>query len=168
MPWRMTLRSILTALLALVVLANAAPLPGATEGKRKRPRLADGRLHLVASKRGAILSGRNLAPGDRVAGAVTIRNTGALAGSFSLTANVRGSRRMADDLVLTVREQRRRGVKVVYSGRLAKFRLAKLGVIRPGQARRFRFAVVFSASAPNSLQGQRASASFTWRADQRS
>jgi hypothetical protein len=162
----MSLRSVLPALLALVVLAHAAPLPGATEGDQ--PRLARGRLHLTASKRGAILSGRNLAPGDRAAGAVTIRNAGTLAGSFTLRARVRGSRPIADNLVLTVREQRRRALTVVYSGRLSRFRTVRLGVIRPGQARRFRFAVVFRASAPNSLQGRRASASFTWRAVQRS
>jgi hypothetical protein len=89
----MNLRFVLPALLALVVLAHAAPLPGATEGDQPRLARGRGRLHLTASKRGAI---------------------------------------------------------------------------RPGRARRFRFAVVFRASAPNSLQGRRASASFAWRAVQRS
>jgi hypothetical protein len=162
----MTVRAALPPLLVVLAVASAAPLWGANE--RQRPGLARGGLHLVASKRGAILSGRNLAPGDRVTGAVTIANRGALPGSFTLSGKVRGSRSMAANLVLTVRERRRRGLRVVYSGALARFRRVKLGTIRPGQARRFRFTVSFRTSAPNALQGRRATASFTWRAVQRS
>jgi hypothetical protein len=164
----MTLRAVLPPLLVSLVVASAAPLWGANERERQRPVLARGGLHLVASKRGAILSGRNLAPGDRVTGAVTIANRGALPGSFTLDAKVRGSRSMAGNLALTVRERRRRGLRVVYSGTLARFRGVKLGTIRRGQARRFRFTVAFRTSAPNALQGRRATASFTWRAVQRS
>jgi hypothetical protein len=165
-PGRMALRSLLTPLLILALLASAAPLLGATGAERKRPRISHGRLQLVASKRGAILAGRNLAPGDRVAGSVTIRNTGKLSGSFRLRGAVRGSRPLATHLFLTVRERTRRTTRPVYSGTLARFRGVRLGTIRRGQARRFRFAVRFDPRAPNSLQGKRTSASFTWRAVQ--
>ena len=160
----MALRSLVTPLLVLVLLASAAPLLGATDGGRKRPQAGHGRLQLVASRRGEIIRGRNLAPGDRVACALTIRNTGKVAGSLTLRAKVRGSRAMAAHLFLTVREQRRRGLKTVYSGSLARFRTSRLGTIRLGRARRFRFTVRFDPRAPNSLQGKRASAAFTWRA----
>jgi hypothetical protein len=137
----MTLRAVLPLLLVVLVVASAAPLWSANDRRRQRPGLARGGLHLVASKRGAILSGRNLAPGDRVTGAVTIANRGTLPGSFTLSGKVRGSRPMAANLVLT---------------------------IRPRQARRFRLIVSFRGSAPNALQGRRVTASFTWRAVQRS
>lgn len=162
----MALRSILTPLLVLIVLVAAAPLLGATDGEPKRPRPGHGRLHLVSSKRGAILTGRNLAPGDRVAGSVTITTRGALAGSFALRARVRGSTRLAEHLVLTVRERKRRGSRVVYSGSLARLRAVSLGRIGPRGARTFRFSVWFRSSAPNSLQGRRTTANFTWTAVQ--
>ena len=164
----MALPSLVTPVLVLVLLASAAPLLGATDSERKGPQVGHGRLQLVASKRGAILTGRNLAPGDRVAGSLTIRNTGALVGSLTLRGKVRGSRPMAAHLLLTVREQRRRGLRIVYSGTLARFRAVRLGTIRRGRSRRFRFTVRFDPRAPNSLQGKRASAAFTWRAVQAS
>jgi hypothetical protein len=164
----MALRSILTPLFVLLVLASAAPLSGATGGDPKRPRIAHARPHLVASKRGAIVSGRNLAPGDRVAGSVTITNRGARAGSFALRGTVRASRRLAEHLVLTVRERRRGAWRVVYSGSLIRFHAVKLGVIRRGQARIFRFSVLFRSSAPNRLQRQRTTVDFTWTAVQAS
>ena len=163
---RMALRSLLTPLVVLALLASASPLLGATDGKRKRPRMTHGRLELVASKRGAILAGRNLAPGDRVAGSVTIRNTGELSGSFRLKGTVRGSRPLAAHLFLTVRERTRRTTRPVCSGTLARFRGVRLGTIRRGQTRSFRFAVRFDPHASNLLQGKRTSASFTWRAVQ--
>jgi hypothetical protein len=163
----MALRIVLTALVVLALVFTAS-LSGAVGGDLKRPRAAHGRLHLVASKRGAILSGRNLAPGDRIAGSVTIRNAGRLSGSFTLHGRLRGSRQLADYLVLTVRERKRRALRSVYSGRLAQFHAVKLGRIGPAQARTFRFSVLFRTDAPNRLQGQRATASFTWKAVQRS
>jgi hypothetical protein len=162
----MALRYLLTPLLVLVLLGSAAPLLGATDGERKRPRVAHGRLQLIASKRGAILAGRNLAPGDRVAGAVTITNRGRLAGTFRLRGKVRGSRLLAAHLFLTVRERRRGALRVVYSGTLARFRAARLGTIRRNQTRRFRFTVRFNPRAPNALQGKRTTATFTWKAVQ--
>jgi hypothetical protein len=159
----MPLRIVLTALVVLA-LASTASLSGAVGGDLKRPGPTHGRLHLVASKRGAIVSGRNLAPGDRVAGSVTIRNAGTLSGSFTLRGKLRGSRQLADYLVLTVRERKRRALRLVYAGRLSRFRAVKLGRIGPGQARTFRLSVAFRSDAPNRLQGLRTTANFTWRA----
>jgi spore coat-associated protein N len=160
----MRLRMVLTAFVVLG-LASTASLWGAVD-HMKRPGPAHGRLHLVSSKRGAILSGRNLAPGDRVDGSVTIRNTGRLAGAFTLRAKLRGSKQLADYLALSVRERTRRTTRLVYSGRLARFRTLKLGAIGPGRARTFRFSVSFRPDAPNRLQRQRSTATFIWRAVQ--
>jgi spore coat-associated protein N len=165
----MALRLALAPTLVLLALVSAAPLAGANDPGDVRPSgFAHGRLELTASKQGAILSGRNLMPGDRVSGSLTIANTGSLAGSFTLSGVVRESRRLARHLVLTVRERARGVDSVVYSGSLAGLRAVKLGVFGPGHARTFHFAVSFAAEGSDELQGLRTTADFTWTAVQAS
>ena len=166
----MALRFALAPILVLLALVSAAPLAGANEPGDVSPHgFAHGHLELTASKRGAFLSGRDLVPGDRVAGKLTIANTGTMAGSFTLSGAVRGSGRLAEHLVLTVTERSRGVDSLVYSGSLAGLRAVKLGLIGPGQARTFRFAVkLHSGRAQDGLQGLRTTASFTWTALQAS
>jgi hypothetical protein len=165
----MALRLALAPILVLLALVSAAPLAGANDAGDVRPYgFARGRLQLTASKQGAILSRRNLAPGDRVAGRLTIANTGTLAGSFTLSGRVRGNRRLAQRLRLTVRELRHGTRSLVYSGTLGGLHAVKLGRIGPGHARTFHFAVVFRSDAPDAMQGLRTTADFTWTAVQAS
>lgn len=169
----MALRLALAPISILIALLSAAPLAGANDPGEVRPYgFAHGRLVLAASKQGAILSGRDLVPGDRVSGSLTIANTGTLAGSFTLSGRVRGSRVLAEHLVLSVRERTRGVDSVVYSGTLAGLRAVKLGLIGPGEARNFRFAVAFrstgSDAADGAFQGLRTTANFTWTAVQSS
>jgi spore coat-associated protein N len=150
------------AAVVLLALACSVPLAGAGETAeltRRGPRL-------ISSKRGAILTGRRLAPGDRRSGVVTITNRGTPARSFRLTGLVRGSKQLARHLRLTVRERRRGRNPVVYSGTLAGLRVVRLGGIKAGQARTFEFSVSLNPTAPNALQGRRTSAAFTWTAIQ--
>ncbi len=169
MPLRLALAPI-TILLALV---SAAPLAGANEPGEVNPHgFAHGRLELAASKQGAILSGRDLVPGDRVAGSLTISNMGTLAGSFTLSGKVRGNALLARHLVLSVRERTHGVESLVYKGSLAGLRAVKLGVIGPSQARHFRFAVTFGSTGSNAadgaFQGLRTTAVFSWTAVQAS
>jgi hypothetical protein len=165
----MALRLALAPILVLLALVSAAPLAGANDSGDVHPYgFAHGRLHLAASKQGAILSGRNLVPGDHVSGRLTIANTGTLAGSFTLSGNVRGSKPLAKALTLTVRERSRGAESLVYSGSLAGLHAVRLGVLGPGHARTFRFSVTFRADAPEELQGRRTTAAFTWTAVQAS
>jgi hypothetical protein len=169
----MALRLALAPILVVLTLVSAAPLAGANESGEVRPHgFAHGRLELAASRQGAILSGRDLVPGDRVSGSLTIANAGTLAGSFTLSGAVRGSARLAEHLVLTVRERTHGVHSLVYSGSLAGLRAVKLGVIGPAQARTFRFAVSFRATGSHALddgfQGLRTTATFTWTAVQAS
>jgi hypothetical protein len=169
----MPLRLALAPITILVALVSAAPLAGASEPGDVRPHgFAHGRLALAASKQGAILSGHDLVPGDRVAGSLTISNMGTLAGSFTLSGTVRGSALLARSLVLSVREHTRGVESVVYAGSLAGLRAVKLGVIGPDQARHFRFAVTFrsagSHAADRAFQGLRTTAAFSWTAVQAS
>jgi hypothetical protein len=169
----MPLRLALAPILVLLALVSAAPLAGANDPGGVSPHgFAHGGLELTASKQGAILFGRDLVPGDRVAGKLTIANTGTLAGSFTLSGSVSGSARLAKHLVLRVRERTRGVDSLVYSGSLAGLRAVKLGLIGPAQARTFRFAVTFRSTGSHALdgsfQGLRTSADFTWTAVQAS
>lgn len=165
----MALRLALAPILILLALLSAAPLAGANGPGEVRPYgFAHGRLELAASKQGAILTGHGLVPGDRVTGSLTIANTGALAGSFTLSGAVHGSARLAEHLILTVRQRSHGSDSLVYTGSLAGLRAVKLGVLGAGEARTFHFAVTFRATASNSFQGLRTSADFTWTAVQAS
>ena len=159
----MTLR--IASVVLLIAFAVGAPLAGASGSAELTVR---GGPRLTSSKRGAILSGRRLAPGDRRAGVVTITNTGTRAGTFRLRGVVRGSKQLARHLRLTVRERTRGRKRVVYSGTLAGLRQVRLGRIRAGQARRFEFTVSLRVTAPNALQGLRTRTDFTWTAVQAS
>jgi hypothetical protein len=159
----MTLRiASVVLLLALAVGAPLADVSGSAELTRR------GGPRLISSKRGAILSGRRLGPGDKRSGVVTITNAGARAGTFRLRGVVRGSKQLARHLRLTVRERTRGRKRVVYSGTLAGLRLVRLGRIRAGQGRTFEFTVSLRVTAPNALQGLRTRTDFTWTAVQAS
>jgi spore coat-associated protein N len=155
--------------LLLLALVSADSLAGANgRDQLTHAGLVRGGLRLTSSKRGAILSGRRLAPGARRSGSVTITNTGTLAGSFTLSNVVHGNKRLARQLRLTVRERKRGRKRVVYSGTLAGLHAVSLGVIKAAHARTFEFSVSFRATVPNALQGRRTSADFTWTAVHRS
>jgi hypothetical protein len=156
------------ALAAVVLmLLAAAPLAGASsEAELTQARPVHGGLHLKSSKRGAILTGRRMRPGSRRSGIVTIANTGRLNGRLTLRRRLHGSKRLARQLRLIVRERRRAKTRVVYSGTLAGLHKLRLGVIGAGRSRTFSFTVSLRASAPNSLQGLRTSADFVWTAVQ--
>ena len=165
----MVLRLALAPLLILLALLSAAPLAGANGPGEVRPSgFAGGGLELAASKQGAILSGHGLVPGDEVSGSLTIANTGSLAGSFTLSGAVHGSTRLAEHLLLTVRERSHGANSLVYSGSLAGLHAVKLGVLGAGQARTFRFSVSFRQQTSDAFQGLRTSADFTWTAVQAS
>jgi hypothetical protein len=159
----MTLR--IACVVLLLGLAVGAPLAGASGSAELTRR---GGPRLTSSKRGPILSGRRLAPGDRRSGVVTITNSGARAGTFRLRGVVRGSRQFARHLRLVVRERTRGRKRVVYSGTLAGLSLVRLGWIRAGQGRTFEFTVSLRVTAPNALQGLRTRTDFTWTAVQAS
>ena len=163
----MTVRLML-ATVAVLALFAAAPLAGANDrSELTHASLVRGGLRLKSSKRGAILTGRRMGPGSSRSGSVTIANTGRINGAFTLRGRVHGSERLARQLRLIVRERRRGGKRIVYSGTLAGLHRVRLGVIRAGRGRTFVFTVSLRASAPNSLQGLRASADFVWTAVQR-
>src|SRR4051794_38523839 len=102
----MALRLALVPNLLLPPPLSPAPLAGANGPGEIAPHgFAHGGLELASSKQGAILCGRDLVPGDRVSGSLTIANTGTITGSFTLSGTIRGSRQLARHLVLTIRER---------------------------------------------------------------
>ena len=111
----------------------------------------------------ALFNLTNIKPGDTVNGALTIRNTGSLPATFSLTetASTNGFAGSALTLVVTNTTTD----TTVYSGTfggLVDGTKNDLGLIAPGASNNFAFSVKLAADAPNSQQGKTASASYTW------
>ena len=96
-----------------------------------------------------------LVPGDSISRTLTVRNTGALAFRYSVSASQTASTVLWTDattgLQLTVATS---GGTVLYSGALAA--LGALGgpsVLAPGATEMLRYTVAFPSAAPNGLQG---------------
>jgi hypothetical protein len=107
---------------------------------------ANGTLSLANSLDGsAVLQVSNLAPGESAAGAVSLTNTGTLAGELDLTqADVAdspglGGGQLSQALQLSVRDTGSGGT--VYSGPLAALDRRALGRVAPGETRSYAFTV---------------------------
>ncbi len=111
----------------------------------------------------AIFNLTNIKPGDTVNGALTIRNTGSLPATFSLTetASTNGFAGSALSLVVTNTTTN----TTVYSGTfggLVDGTKNDLGVVAPGVSNNFTFSVKLAQDTPNTQQGKTASASYAW------
>jgi spore coat-associated protein N len=142
---------VVTAVVAVLAMA-CVKVNGAVRPPEADMRLASGSLSLTNSLNGAaVLTGTNLKPGDTRVGLVTVVNTGSLDGAFSLAqAGVNDSAgpfggRISDRAQLTVEQIGLGGslVSSVYSGALSGLGTRQLGTLQPGDARAYRFTVVF-------------------------
>lgn len=115
----------------------------------------------------AIFEFANLKPGDTLNGHLTLTNNGSLPARFSLTETASDNAFDGDDLTLVVMNTTTGDV--VYRGTfggLVDGEPTDIGVLHPGVARDFRFAVTLAPDAPNSEQGKTASARYRWDAVQ--
>jgi hypothetical protein len=168
--------SLVTLTLALLGAAWAAtgklPLLAASRaGDAPRIAAADATGPLIANDREgtAVLAAGALAPGETTAGEVTIRNAGAAAGIFTLTAHgADASPLLSEVLGLSVLDVTGATPATVFSGSAAALAQVGLGRFAAGAARRYRFVLTFPAGRPaamdDPLQGTSASLSFTWSA----
>ena len=111
----------------------------------------------------AIFNLTNIKPGDTVNGALTIRNTGSLPATFSLTetASTNGFAASALSLVVTNTTTN----TTVYTGTfggLVDGAKTDLGLVAPGVSNNFTFSVKLATDTPNTQQGKTASASYAW------
>jgi spore coat-associated protein N len=132
---------------------------------------ATGELTMTRSGSGVVFDLSNAQIGQEATGAVTINNTGTLAGAYSLEGTVAGS--LASSLQLKIYKNTDNAAgSLLYSGTLAGFTSAvDLGTLaaKTGTAT-FYFHVTLpstgSDAGDNALQGKSANVSFTWKATQ--
>lgn len=165
---RATLAAGATACLILAAQAPAAR-------PEARLQLADGTLSVANSRAGsAILSARDMRPGDVARGSVTIANSGSVAGDFSLssfgvtdTPGRRGGL-LSGVLAATVRDVSDPAApRIVYSGPLGAMPARPLGTFAAGEQRTYSFAVELPAAAAglDSVQGASVSVGYRWGAE---
>ncbi|AWB91172.1 TasA family protein [Aeromicrobium chenweiae] len=122
--------------------------------------VTSGKLEQTNSKdEAAIFNASDIKPGDAVTGSLTITNSGTLPADFSLTETdaVNG---FGDKLTMVVTKT---GTTTpVYTGTFDKLAKTGLGEVAPNAANEYTFTVSLDKTAGDTLQGQTASAAFTW------
>ena len=131
---------------------------------------AAGTLTMSRSGSGAIFDAGGMKIGEDATGSVTITNTGSIAGDYSLAGSASGALAGSLKLVIYKDNDGVAGSKI-YDGTLAGLGSVSLGQFAAnGDAHSFHFHVSLpttgSDAGDNALQGQSASASFTWSATQ--
>ncbi|WP_028645495.1 hypothetical protein [Nocardioides sp. URHA0020] len=118
----------------------------------------------------AILTGKDLVPGQSTTGSASITNAGDASGDFTLSGEALedrpgpGGGTLSE--VLTLRVVESPGGAVVYTGALADFDSVRLGTWKPDEKRTYDITVALPGSAGNSYQGSTASLTFAWDATQ--
>lgn len=131
------------------------------------------------SKTGAaILTASNLTPGGTATGTVDIKNTGTVAGAFTLSqsnvTNTPASPGLSTKLTIAITDQGdpaalcASSCPVVYSGTLAGMGTTTLGSFAAGQTHRYQFTVTFpdggANGADNAYQGAQTSVDYNFQA----
>jgi spore coat-associated protein N len=164
----------------LSTLAVVAALIFSAAGARSEPsiQLAAGpgtTISILNSKEGlAILSARNMRPGDTATGSVTTTNTGDGDGVFSLSSSAlndvpgAGAGVLSGKLDLAVVDNTiPASPVVVYSGKVSSLGVISLGTYAAGEAGTYDFTVSFpngAAGAENAYQGATLSVTLDWDA----
>ena len=120
----------------------------------------------------AIVSANNLAPGDRTNGTVVVTNDGDAAGSLVLRASTVSDRpgpaggNLSERLTLVVTDITRPGKNSVYRGPLRGLEGKTLGRIGAGEARSYRFGLLFregsSTRVDDTYQSSAVGIDFAW------
>ena len=160
-------RKVLVPLATLLAAGAVAVGSGATFTSTSGNTLstvASGTLAQTNSKADkAIFDLQDLKPGDTLNGYLKVTNSGSLPAKFMLTEQGSTNTFTGSNLTLTITNATA-GTQV-YSGTFGGLEdgVAKdLGVVQPGVATEYKFAVTLAASTPNSDQGKTAGASYTW------
>jgi hypothetical protein len=111
----------------------------------------------------AVFNLTNIKPGDVVNGSLTIKNTGSLPATFSLTETASTNTFTGSNLTMVVTNATTD--KVVYTGTfggLVDGAKTDLGLVAPGVANDFVFSVKLAQATTTADQGKTASAAFQW------
>ncbi len=111
----------------------------------------------------AIFNLTNIKPGDVVNGSLTIKNTGSLPATFSLTETSSVNGFTAANLTLDITNATT-GTKVWSGtfGDLVDGTKNDLGLVAPGVSNDYTFSAKLASTTPNADQGKTASAAFQW------
>jgi spore coat-associated protein N len=133
-----------------------------------------GTLTMGNTPSSAFLGAGNMKPGDNATGTVDIKNTGSVAGAFSLSGTVTSQTLgMASQLKLRVEDC---GVfdgatppscgsgDVVHDGTVAGLSTVALGDFAGSVTHRYKFDVTLPGTTPNAFQGATATVRFDWNA----
>lgn len=160
------------AILAVAALAFAITRLDAGSVGTAAPRAvsASGAAGLVQSVTGdAVVRAGALRPGQRVTGTVTIENAGDATGLFTLAQTDvldtpgTGGGRLSRALRLRIDDPR--ALRPVYQGPLGAMDPKRLGYLRAGQRRTYRFTLTFPGRADaDALGGSRVETTFDWTA----
>ncbi len=153
---RRTLRlvtAVATLAASLVMVGTALADLGAVE---ELPRLFTDRPVLANSKAGRfVVCGERMVPGQKVRGQVRIANKGTRTGVLyvrprgALDRPGPGRAPLSSRLILAIRRiDRRGGLHTVWRGFLGDMGRVRVGVLRPGAVRRYRFVVQFRVRPP--------------------
>ncbi|MET0821480.1 MAG: TasA family protein [Aeromicrobium sp.] len=111
----------------------------------------------------AVFNLTNIKPGDVVNGGLTIKNTGSLPATFSLTETASTNTFTGSNLSLTITNTTTS--KVIYTGTfggLVDGTKNDLGVVAPGVSNDYVFSVKLDAATTGADQGKSATAAFQW------
>jgi spore coat-associated protein N len=163
----MNSKKILVPLATLVAAGAVAVGSGATFTSATNNSLSavtSGTLTQENTKDGkAIFNLTEMKPGDTVNGYLSVKNTGSLPATFSLTEVSSSNGFSADNLTLKITNTTT-GTQV-YSGTFGGLQDGAkntLGVVEAGVQNDYRFQVVLASTAGNADQGKTASAVYTW------
>jgi hypothetical protein len=165
--------AVLVAGFAAIYVAVTLPRGEAREA-RLRLTSAHGTLSHTNSRDGsAILTAGDLKPGATATGTVTLRNTGSLPGSLTLSksglSNTPSGAQLSSKLELTIQDvTSAQSPSLVYSGALASMGTIALGHLGAGESRTYGFSVSFPggafspSSTDNLYQGAATSVQYDW------
>jgi spore coat-associated protein N len=119
--------------------------------------------HSNSKANAAIFTLADAKPGDVVNGSLTIKNTGSLPATFSLTETASTNTFTGANLTLDITNATT-GAKVWSGtfGDLVDGTKNDLGVVAPGVSNVYTFSAKLAANTPNADQGKTATAAFQW------
>lgn len=157
--------------LVATALADLQPVKDLPKMFADKPVLANSRAGRF------IVRGEDMVPGDKVRGQVRITNKGTLTSVLYVrprnALDEPGPRRgpLSTKLLLAIRRiDRRRKAHTIWKGYLESMGKVRVGVLKPGAVRRYRFVVTFRVRPPargyftdDHFQGSRFTTDFVWQ-----
>ena len=159
---RRTIAGLATVLAAAGVAVGSGATYSAQTANPTNTFVSGTLLHSNSKNGVAIVTGANLKPGDVRTGETKIKNTGTLAGTFTLSETNDSTTFAAGMLDLVIDEVNGATTKTIYTGDLGSATPIDLGSFAPNEERTYKYTVTLDSAAPNSQQGKSATADYVF------